>query len=129
MVCNDIVSQYKWGETSNKIEEEITPTQKVGFLYYHPKNINISGQLDFNDFEYDRFRLGLEYNLVNLSKPFAVRFGMKEYNDNEIDFLYYLGFGLKLPISKKRVLGLDYALDLGMMGEGMSHIFSFSLIN
>ena len=120
-------ANYKWGEVSNKTKEEIPVFSKFGILFKYSENLNILTQFDFNDNGYDRFRIGTEYLLNKIQRPLYLRAGFKESNNNEISFLYYLGFGITFKMNNNKLMYIDYALDPGAMGEGLSHIFSFSI--
>ena len=37
------------------------------------------------------------------------------------------GMGVPIKVWKRQDINLDYALDMGSVGEGFSHLFSFSL--
>jgi hypothetical protein len=37
------------------------------------------------------------------------------------------GIGAPIKVWQRQYIQLDYALDLGSVGEGLSHLFSFSL--
>ena len=50
--------------------------------------------------------------------------GIKELNN---DISFSLGFGMPFKIGKSIKLHWDYALDPGMMSEGVSHLFSFTM--
>ena len=52
--------------------------------------------------------------------------GLKEIN-NKIS--YSLGSGLPIKITEKIILNFDYALDLGLMDEGISQLISLTLVN
>ena len=71
--------------------------------------------------------MGFEYGLdfyKSKNIPIMLRCGIKSI-DNKI--LYSLGFGFPINISKKIKLHIDYALDPGLVEEGFSHLFSFTL--
>ena len=79
-----------------------------------------------------RFRIGSEFKLKNKVK---FRGGLKqswgalpgETKVDEINIKPTFGIGVPLKIWEKQYIHLDYALDPGSVGEGMSHLFSFSL--
>ena len=78
-----------------------------------------------------RTRLGIEFRLSNNVK---LRGGLKQAHGamsfdekNAINFRYSFGIGTPIKIWRKQYLQLDYALDPGNVGEGLSHLFSFSM--
>ena len=79
-----------------------------------------------------RTRIGSEYNLKNKVK---LRGGLKQSKGtleegtkiDEINLKPTLGIGVPLKVWQRQYIQLDYALDIGSAGEGLSHLFSFSL--
>ena len=79
-----------------------------------------------------RTRLAIEYHLSNNVK---LRLGCKQArgtqtSDDKIEgFNLKLSFGVGVPLKvwQRQSLQLDYAMDPGSVGEGLSHLFSFSL--
>ena len=55
--------------------------------------------------------------------------GALAYNEekNSINLKPSFGAGIPIKVWKKQYLQMDYALDLGSVGEGLSHLFSFSM--
>ena len=80
----------------------------------------MSAQLDFDDSVFSRYKVGLEWE-VNQKLKF--RFGLKQ--SNEKNNFYYCGLGFPISITAKYLLLVNYAVDPGMMHEGVSHLFSF----
>jgi hypothetical protein len=74
----------------------------------------------------------MEYRLTNDIK---LRGGFKQArgamsSDEEkpsYNFKPTLGAGVPVEIWEKQYMQMDYALDLGSVGEGLSHLFSFSM--
>ncbi|MAW75493.1 MAG: hypothetical protein CMG09_06190, partial [Candidatus Marinimicrobia bacterium] len=87
-----------------------------------------TGQLDKVENKDVLTRLGIEYEVEIPKNDFSVflRLGIKETNS---DMLFFTGFGIPIELSDKLKLLLDYSIDPGMMDEGVSHLFSFSLLN
>mgnify|MGYP001982919437 FL=1 len=78
-----------------------------------------------------RARLGIEYRLANNLK---LRGGLKQTRGvmtsdekNGINLKPSFGAGIPIKVWKKQYLQMDYALDPGSVGEGLSHLFSFSM--
>ena len=40
-----------------------------------------------------------------------------------------LGFGVPVKLNNKMMLNIDYAIDPGIVDEGISHLFSLTLLN
>ena len=68
-------------------------------------------------------------------KEIKIRGGLKQArgvvasNDPQEDSNFKLSFGIGIPLEiwKKQNMQLDYALDPGNIGEGLSHLFSLSM--
>ena len=104
-ITQNLAANYKWGKTSNKIKEDIPVLSEIGILFKYSNNLNMSTQFDFNDDGYDRLRVGYEYLLTETQYPLAIRFGLKEINNNEISFRYYgmyLGFGITFKMNNDK---------------------------
>ncbi|SVE54151.1 uncharacterized protein METZ01_LOCUS507005, partial [marine metagenome] len=74
-------------------------------------------------------RIGLEYNIdyfMGKEVPIILRSGIR-LDDNKS--FYSMGFGFPVIINNKLVLNIDYALDPGLVDEGISHLFSFTILN
>ena len=75
---------------------------------------------------------GLEYRLpsnVKLRLGFKQARGTLASNEekNSINLNPSYGAGIPLKIWKRQQIQLDYGLDPGNVGEGISHLFSFSM--
>jgi hypothetical protein len=79
-----------------------------------------------------RTRIGSEYKLKN---KIILRGGLKQLRGavpdgtkvDGINLKPSFGVGAPLKVWQRQYIQLDYALDLGSAGEGLSHLFSFSL--
>ena len=140
---NNLSSSFDWeinylNQSQPEIyEEEIPLNYMFGLSYDIPKKILFSTQVDYlsiknnldlsNQF-YNRYKVGIEYHLISDSfdYPILLRGGL---NSIKNDLEYTLGFGIPIKINDSMVLNIDYALDPGLVDEGISHLFSFSLLN
>lgn len=111
-------------------------TIKLGIVYNRFKNISIYFQEDIvsipdADINY-RSRLGMEYRFSNGIKLYG---GLKQARGalasnekiNGINLKPSFGAGIPVQIGPRQYMQLDYALDPGSVGEGLSHLFSFSM--
>ena len=130
---NNLSSSYSWDIESAQYEEKIPVNYSIGLSYSKFKNILISSQINMipiiqkNKKEklFSKMHLGVEYSLnYKDSFPMLVRMGIKELNN---DLSFSLGFGMPFKIGKNLNLHLDYALDPGLVNEGLSHLFSFTI--
>ena len=67
-----------------------------------------------------------QLDYLSIAPMVDLRLGLKELNS---DLSYSLGFGLPIKISNAITLNCDYAIDPGLIDEGLSHLFSFTLLN
>ena len=121
-------SKYKWEIAGEKYDEDILMMLQLGLAYNKINNLILTGQLDKVENKDVLTRLGIEYEVEIPKNDFSVflRLGIKETNS---DMLFFTGFGIPIELSDKLKLLLDYSIDPGMMDEGVSHLFSFSLLN
>ena len=140
---NNLSSSFDWeinylNQSQPEVyEEEIPLNYMFGLSYNIPKKILFSTQVDYlsiknnlnlNNQFYNRYKIGVEYYLISDSFDFPIllRGGL---NSIENDLEYTLGFGIPIKINDSMLLNIDYALDPGLVDEGISHLFSFSLLN
>ena len=136
---NNLSGNYSWDIDSQKYEEDILNNYSVGFSYNDNRNLIMTSQIDFlpivintdnNKNElYEIYRIGLEYNIdyfMGKEVPIILRSGIR-LDDNKS--FYSMGFGFPVIINNKLVLNIDYALDPGLVDEGISHLFSFTILN
>ena len=121
-------SKYKWEIAGEKYDEDILMMLQLGLAYSKINNLILTGQLDKIENKDVLTRLGMEYEIKIPKNDFSVFFrsGIKETNS---DMLFFAGFGIPIKLSNRLKLLLDYSIDPGMVDEGMSHLFSFSLLN
>ena len=131
---NNLGGSYSW-DIDDQYEEDIPTNYSLGISFNNSKNLLITSQLDMIPIKenmtsnklYNIYCMGIEYGLdfykiKNI--PIILRSGLK-FIDNKI--LYSFGFGLPINISEKIKLNIDYALDPGLVDEGFSHLFSFTI--
>ena len=130
---NNLSSDYSWDIDSEKYIEKIPLNYAIGLSYDKFRNILITSQInvipiiqeDKKEKLFSKIHFGAEY-LLNYKNtfPISIRMGIKELNN---DLSFSLGLGMPFRIGKKIKLYWDYALDPGMMSEGVSHLFSFTM--
>ena len=138
-LINNISANYNWKVVINGDErsyvEKLPKNVLLGCAYYGIKKITLFFQEDIiitpNDNVNYRTRLGIEYKLKN---KLLIRSGFKQavgtLSEKSSDKLYFTPvFGLGIPINiwERKYIQTDYSLDMGINGEGLSHLFSFSL--
>ena len=138
----DLNGSYTWkilnpcDDKERNYQEYPPQTIKLGISYTRYKNTSIFFQEDIvsipGKYINYRARLGVEYRLANDIK---LRGGLKQARGaftsdeekNGINLNPSLGVGIPLKIWERQYVQLDYALDLGGVGEGLSYLFSFSM--
>ena len=139
-IIKNLNASYNWkviiGEDERSYEENFPLEYSMGLAYSGIKGVSLFIQEDImvtpNDDVNYRTRIGSEYKLKNKIK---LRGGLKQSygavpEGTKIDGINLkptFGIGAPLKVWQKQYIQLDYALDLGSVGEGLSHLFSFSL--
>lgn len=132
---NNLSGGYSWDIESEQYDEDIMTNYSIGASFNNSRNLLITSQIDMIPIKenmssnklYNTYRMGIEYTINPYNEkhiPIALRSGLKLI-DNKI--LYSIGFGFPVNISKKIKLHIDYALDPGLVEEGFSHLFSFTV--
>ena len=133
-------ASYNWnviiGEDKRSYEEQFPQTYALGITYSSLQKTSLFFQEDImispgDDVNY-RTRIGSEYKLKNKVK---LRGGLKQSwgahpRGTKIDGINIkptFGAGVPIKVWQRKYIHLDYALDPGSVGEGLSHLFSFSL--
>lgn len=139
-IMKNLNASYNWkviiGEDERSYKEDFPQNYTFGFAYSGMKRTTLFFQEDImispgNDVNY-RTRIGSEYKLKNRVK---LRGGLKqswgallgETKMDGINLKPTFGVGVPINVWQKQYIQLDYALDPGSVGEGLSHLFSFSL--
>ncbi len=139
-IIKNLNASYNWkviiGEDERSYEENFPLEYSMGLAYSGIKGVSLFIQEDImvtpNDDVNYRTRIGSEYKLKNKIK---LRGGLKQSRGavpegtkiDGINLKPTFGIGAPLKVWQKQYIQLDYALDLGSVGEGLSHLFSFSL--
>ena len=141
---DNLYGSYNWEilnpcdlDKEERTFQEYPPkTIKLGIAYNRYKSISIYFQEDIvsipGKYINYRSRLGVEYRLPNNVK---LRGGLAQIRGDitsdekiyDINLKPSFGAGIPIKVWKKQSLQMDYALDLGSVGEGLSHLFSFSV--
>ena len=139
-IIKNLNASYNWkviiGEDERSYEENFPLEYSMGLAYSGIKGVSLFIQEDImvtpNDDVNYRIRIGSEYKLKNKIK---LRGGLKQSYGavpegtkiDEINLKPTFGIGAPLKVWQRQFINLDYALDPGSVGEGLSHLFSFSL--
>ena len=139
-LMKNLLASYNWkviiGEDERSYKEQFPQTYALGIVYSGLKKTSLLFQEDImispgDDVNY-RTRIGSEYKLKNKVK---LRGGLKQSwgairrgtKMDGINLKPTFGVGAPLKVWQRQYIQLDYALDPGSVGEGLSHLFSFSL--
>ena len=133
---NNLSGGYSWDIDSEKYEEDFINDYSFGMTYQDGDKLLVAYQVDFipimidsnNDEMFQIYRFGIEYilNSTNVKIPIALRSGIRE---SQGDVYNSLGFGVPVKLNNKMMLNIDYAIDPGLVDEGISHLFSLTLLN
>ncbi len=139
-IIKNLNASYNWkviiGEDERSYEEEFPLEYSMGLAYSGIKGVSLFIQEDImvtpNDDVNYRTRIGSEYRLANNIK---IRGGVKQAwgtipagtQLKDLNINPAFGVGVPIKVWHRQFINLDYALDLGSVGEGLSHLFSFSL--
>ncbi len=139
-LMKNLNASYNWkviiGEDERSYIEEFPQNYTFGITYSGMKRMTIFFQEDIiitpTDHVNYRMRISSEYKLKNKIK---LRGGLKQSygavsEGTKIDGINLkpsFGVGVPIKVWQRQYLQLDYALDPGSVGEGLSHLFSFSL--
>ena len=138
-IIKNLNASYNWkviiGEDERSYEENFPLEYSMGLAYSGIKGVSLFIQEDImitpNDDVNYRTRIGSEYKLKNKIK---LRGGLtqsygavpEETKIDGINLKPTFGIGAPLKVWQRQYTQLDYALDSGSVGEGLSHLFSFS---
>ena len=138
-IIKNLNASYNWkviiGEDERSYEENFPLEYSIGLAYSGIKGVSLFIQEDImitpNDDVNYRTRIGSEYKLKNKIK---LRGGLTQSygavpEGTKIDGINLkptFGIGAPLKVWQRQYTQLDYALDPGSVGEGLSHLFSFS---
>ena len=139
-IIKNLNASYNWkviiGEDERSYEEEFPLEYSIGLAYLGTKGVALFIKQDImitpnNDVNY-RIRIGSEYRQKN---KLILRGGLKQTygtflegtNIGGINLIPTFGIGAPLKVWQRQYIQLDYAMDPGSAGEGLSHLFSFSL--
>jgi len=132
-LMKNLNASYNW---ERSYEEQFPQMYALGIAYSGLQETSLFFQEDIvsipGKYINYRSRLGVEYRLPNNVK---LRGGLMQargalaYNEekNSINLKPSFGAGIPVKVWKKQYLQMDYALDLGSVGEGLSHLYSFSM--
>ena len=139
-IVKNLNANYNWKlnieENERSYEEPFPQIIAFGAAYSGMKGTTLFFQEDImitpgDDVNYRR-RFGSEFRLSN---KVEIRWGAKQLwgalpAGTKLDGLNIkptCGVGVPIRVWKRQYIHWDYALDLGSVGEGVSHLFSFSL--
>ncbi|MBI45694.1 MAG: hypothetical protein CMG66_05995 [Candidatus Marinimicrobia bacterium] len=122
LLIDNLSTQYTW-DVGSLYEEKFPTIFSIGYSLIINEKILSLYQLDYSD-ELFVFKFGAELDMMKMKNiPMDIRFGLNNKNDS---FNPSFGFGYNLIINKNLNFGIDYALDLGVADEGLSHLFSLT---
>ena len=125
IMVENLYSKYSWdiknGDDNISYDEDFPLIVKLGLATVFFKDCLILYQLDFlSDYDEILNKTGLELTFNNMK----YRLGLNDKN-NQLN--YSIGFGTNIFKTKNDLnISMDYALDMGLVDEGTSHLFTFT---
>jgi len=120
----NLYAKYTW-DIASLYEEKFPQILLFGGSSKINNNILYLYQIDYSS-ESERLvcKLGVELDMFSMKNiPMDIRLGINNKNNS---FNPSLGFGYSISMKNKLNLGIDYAIDPGMVDEGVSHLFTLT---
>ena len=136
MKLSNIASKYNWSFDYNNFKQQYEDKHPMIISFGSSSLVDIKNgalfiltQIDLFDKNKSDFKMGFEYKLNHLAQPFYFRVGSKRMNNNDFtDYNFTFGFGIPIKLESFDLI-FDYAVDPGLMNQGVSHIISFAFLN
>ena len=133
---SNIASKYNWSFDYHNFKQQYEEEHPMIISFGSSSLIDIKNgelfiltQIDLFDKNKSDFKMGFEYKLTHLDQPFYFRAGSKMMNNNDFtDYNFTFGFGIPIKLENFDLV-FDYAVDPGLMNQGVSHIISFAFLN
>ena len=132
---SDMSSKYNWSFDYNNFNQQYEEKHPMyisishsSLVYFSSGDLLILSQVDLFDSNKQNMKLGFEYKLVGIEYPCYFRIGTKLIKNYDlVDYNLTFGFGMPFKINNMNMM-FDYAVDPGIMYQGISHIISFSFL-
>ena len=131
-LVNNLHSKYTW-DTVNLYEEKFPKILSLGGSSEMSKSILYLYRIDYSlDSNILLYKFGIEIDILSARNiqiendaPAFFRLGLNSKHGSFSPHPSF-GFGYNIPMKNKLNLGIDYAIDLGMVDEGISHLFTLT---
>jgi len=123
-LIDNLYTKYTW-DTMSLYEEKFPRILSFGGSFKANKNMLYLCQIDYSSqSETLLYKFGVELDIMAMKNiPMDIRLGLNSKNGT---FNPSVGFGYNIFMKNKLNLGIDYAIDPGMVGEGISHLFTLT---
>ena len=133
---SDLSSKYNWSFKYNNFNQQYEEEHPSFYSIAGSSLMDVSSgdllilpQFDFYDSNRQIMKLGFEYRLDDIIHPCYFRIGGRIVKNYEFkDYNITMGFGMPIKLEALK-MEFNYAIDPGVMDEGISHIVSLSFLN
>ena len=133
---SNLSSTYNWSFNYNNFNQQYEEKHPLFYSIAGSSFINISSgsllilpQFDFYDDSRQIMKIGFEYSIDDIMYPCYFRIGGKIIKNYDFeDYVISMGFGMPIKLEVFN-MEFNYAIDPGLMNEGVSHIISLSFLN
>ena len=124
LLMNNLHAKYTW-DIASLYEEKLPGILSFGGSSKIGESILSIYQIDYSlKSKILLCKIGVELDMFSLKNiPMDIRLGLNNNNDL---LNPSFGFGYNILMQNKLNLGIDYAIDLGMEDEGISHLFTLT---
>lgn len=133
-VYSNMGGSTTWNNDGSTLEENLPAVVTLGSSYTGIQDLRIMGEYEIfmitDHGNEGRVRLGAESSHFESVFLRAGLIGQKSAGNStseELDLDFTFGLGISHPLWKFEDLRFDYAIDPGNKGEGLSHLFSWSV--
>ena len=129
LLFDNLYTKYSWNidfaNYNHLYDEKFPRVLSLGFSSRVNQKLLSLYQVDYmTDVKRLNYKVGFELDLFKMKEiPLEIRLGLNNKNES---FNYTFGFGYFLLIKNNLNLGIDYALDTGLLDEGLSHLFTLT---
>ena len=124
ILIKNLHTKYTW-DIAGLYEEKFPQILSLGGSSEINKNILYLYQIDYSVESETLFgKFGVELDMFSIKNiPMDIRLGVNNKNDS---FNPSFGFGYNVSMRNELNFGIDYAIDPGMVDEGVSHLFTLT---
>ena len=123
-LINNLYTKYTW-DIVGLYEENFPQILSFGGSFKRNNNTLTLYQIDyFTPSKNFICKFGVEFDMLSMRNiPMDIRLGL---NNRNYKLNTSIGFGYKFFMKNRLNISIDYAIDLGMINEGTSHLFTLT---